>query len=64
MPHVCATNFFSAISNRLFSITLSEHASGLGLIAFAGSDAAPKMVKNLYDLLIVNYFLTWMTIIF
>jgi hypothetical protein len=29
MPHVCATNFFSAIANRLFSITLSEHASGL-----------------------------------
>jgi hypothetical protein len=27
--HFCATNFFSAISNPLFSMTLSEHASGL-----------------------------------
>jgi UDP-GlcNAc:undecaprenyl-phosphate/decaprenyl-phosphate GlcNAc-1-phosphate transferase len=27
--HFCATNFFSAISNPPFSMTLSEHASGL-----------------------------------
>jgi hypothetical protein len=26
---ICAMNFFSAISNPLFSMTLSEHASGL-----------------------------------